>query len=81
MKFISYFPWIPYTKQTLSDFMVWCQQVESGIIVSEFPWTRFFSEMDSQVVYELYMYSRLSLSRPRLSRITAYLEEKIRSLF
>ena len=28
-----------------------------------------------------YEYSRLSLSRPRLSRITAYLEEKIWSLF
>ena len=28
-----------------------------------------------------YIYSRLSLSRLRLSRITAYLEEKIYSLF
>ena len=35
--------------------------------------------VEEQIV--LMLYSRLSLSRLRLSRITAYLEEKILSLF
>ena len=37
--------------------------------------------MKVQLVLSMRKYSRLSLSRPRLSRITAYLEVKILSLF
>ena len=42
----------------------------------------FFSEFFFLLISVLlHMYSRLSLSRPRLSRITAYVEVKIWSLF